>query len=322
MRKLFISSLAMLLVWASVPVQTAHAVVLSPCETWVRNNNLVQWKFDLCSTVEFRGHRANEAPDGQPTNENTIPALNYADSIGAGCESDTWPLKSDSGVVAGGEPIIFHDELVGTRDGVVTTASMQAAGVTAGTPITNITLAQFRLLRSGKNSPLPTLKEWVQRSAELGIKCAIELKYDGLKQSYVQNQILPILQAYNAVSKVTFYQKGTVSGTTCNTDFMTNMIGWGLQLGFTQSTNESSPCFLSPTTIKNKGFKYVILVSNPSNPSADQITFSHVKTYRDLGLKVGNNNSGGSLQWKDFISANLDFIVAGYPKDLKDWLRG
>lgn len=293
-----------------VAPQPSWAAGLSACEKTFAGKPVLQKR---CKKIEYVGHRGRHY-EASTTNENTLKALAYDKSIGAGCETDTWPLASDTGVQAKGVGVILHDE---TLKRTVSAESIAAAGLTPDTKIEDVTFAQFKILRTKGGEPLPTLKEWVTYTAQNKIACRIEIKW-GSSDSEMRT-LGKIIRDNSANAYVSFY--GTPNkDQKCSTIALDRILDDSQMDDIVVGLKQPAYCPKLPQYLAARGFSYVTVTQAALNKV--QTAPNLVSTYHRVGLKVGNNNSGGASQWANDVKANVDFIISGNPGALKKWLRG
>lgn len=249
----------------------------------------------LCNRVRPVGHRAFGG-----ANENTLLALSKDHQLGVGCETDTWRLAAADGTPRGGPSAIFHDQFLGR---VVSAESLAATGLTPETYIGDVTLAQFRQLRTKGGQPLPTLYQWIRHLGKWQVPCMIEIKTKPLDPAQVARWV----KTYGA--HTTFYQtpEDPTSPSPCGQSGVMAMKAVGMKIGLKYRPD----CPMSVAQMAAVGYSYFTY----RQPSRSLVTQAHT-----FGLQVG---AGGRTDvWPEEVSARVDFMLANHPGYLRTWLRG
>lgn len=263
----------------SSPVAAAHH--RSACERAVQDSG-------RCDRVTVFGHRGRQWRTD--TNENTLYAFRLDAKVGASFEADTW-------VLADGTPVVFHDRTLGR---VVDPMSMPS-GVTSKTRITDLTLEQYRQLRTKGGWPLLTLERLLKFSGERRVSGIIENKYGLLDPA----QVSAWVHQYHA--RVAFYETPKCQdGQLVPPAFPE----YGVRVG----AKYIGGCRPSPRHMAAAGFSFLIT-------AGDTITRSFVHHAHSYGLEVGNFNSGKVSVWTRLVNAGADYLVVPRPARAERWLR-
>lgn len=264
----------------------AHASSGSPCMRKVSDPA-------QCALVKDVGHRAAEGP-ASGTNENTLWALARDRRAHAQCETDTWQLKS-------GQMVMHHDPTIRR---VVDPATMPA-GVSPSSRVTDLTLTQWRVLRTKGGKRLPTLHSWIRHSGTWHVRCMIELKTMPSHPATIMQWI----QRYGAHDS--FYATPAVGGPGCNADAVQAM----RQVGATIGLKYPKTC-LSRVTLDQivaDGYSYVTYRTS-------MLTESLVMADHAVGLRVGSSRTPHPRGWSRCVSNHVDFIISPDPEALRTWL--
>jgi glycerophosphoryl diester phosphodiesterase len=250
------------------------------------------------------GHRCRHYPASH-NNENTLEALERAWRKGVGCESDTTRIAADDGTPHRGVNVIFHDMDRLTRN---TTAESRAeAGVPDDAVIGEVTLAQFRILRTTGGERMPTLKRFVRFASRHRVPTMIELKWVPADPAEVAGWV----RRFGGERYVSFYQRPlTASGPhPCSLSGARALIAQGLTVG----VKGNQGCDLDPAVLAADGFSFLVVHTR-------EITPASVQAAHRAGLRIGNSNSKWPSQWRKLVRTGADFAIAPRPAALKRWL--
>lgn len=258
-----------LLLWSS----PAHAAQ-TECEAAVSNDA-------HCHAITVLGHRGIQGPK-EATNENTLWAFRRDDSLGVGCEADTWMSKD-------GVSFISHDTYIKR---VYDPASFPP-GVTGKTRIDSMTWSQISQLRTYGGQPVVRLERLLKFLGGHDMFCAIEVKYQQVNPS----QVSTWLRQYHA-DRATFYATPK-----CGPD---GVLPSPLAGVATVGVKYLGGCEPTPRQMASAGFSYVI-------GSIAMLTADYVARCHAEGLLAGNYDSGDHDTWATLVQNNADIMIAPHP---------
>jgi hypothetical protein len=250
------------------------------------------------------GHRCRQYPEDR-TNENTLRSLREAHLNGVGCESDTPRIASDDGTPSAGRSVIFHDLNQLTR--VTSAESRTLAGVPDDATIAEVTLRQFRLLRTKGGEPLPTLRQFIRFAARHQVPAMIELKWTPADPA----QVAALVRQFGGQRFVSFYQEPQPADGPhpCDLNGSQAFIAEGLRVGVKQL----DACPMRLSDLAAAGYSFIAA-------DGDKITRARVRRAHALGLSIGNQNSGRATDWVHLVRTRADFAIAPRPGAMKRWL--
>jgi len=246
-----------------------------------------------CAKVEILGHRGI-----QNANEDTLAALRRDAELGVGFESDTWRLAAADGTPNAGPSVVIHDQTLAR------TVDPSCLGdLSPDTEVGHVTLRQWRQLCSRGGEHLPTLRQWIRNAGRLGVDGIMEIKWAPADAAKVARWV----RASGA--DISFYAAPHLYQGTCYQTAATAMQAAGMPVGL--KANPDCPVSLQEAADLHYGY----VIGGPAKDPA------YVQEGHDLGLLIGNYNSGSVLTWTELVDAGADIIIAPHPQLLQAWLK-
>lgn len=280
--------LAAALAAAALTVPTpAYAAPGSACSQAVT-------KASRCDRVTVYGHRGRQWTR-EATNENTMVAFDAARAAGSGVETDGW-------VLADGTPVIFHDDELCR---VVDPATLPA-GMDCHTPITDLTLPEFRALRMNGGAPGVTVKALIRWSGRYGVPVMLENKVRPGNPGLPPETVAAWIHHWRA--PVAVYETPKRVGPDGHIAHP-ELAAYGIRVG-AKYLGAAAP---SREELADAGFSFTIT-------STEMLSRDYVVGAHHYGTEVGNFDSGQVDVWTQLVNAGVDYILSPHPGRTERWL--